>query len=186
MKYVFDTSTVICTVNMVLFDKTSVSHLSTVFTVLLTCPLVMQHTSLLSVFFFTSFIRSETCNQNISKTNMVMLITNLLFQSLTRCVKCFEKRPQTLFSVYPDTYCSRSKDRICWTAFLLKAWGAKFSLLWQGEGMKGRILYLYTCGTLGQSSKMKGYSCSEVTRWDAIVILIADLCWLLTLNKTKE
>lgn len=100
-------------------------------------------------------------------------------QSLTRCVKCFEKRPQTLFSdaVYPDTYYSRSKDRICWTAFLLKALGAKFSLLWQGEGMKGRILYLHTCGTLGQSSKMKGYSCSEVTRWDAI--LIADLCWLL-------
>lgn len=35
----------------------------------------------------------------------------------------------------------------------------------EGEGMKGRILYLHLCGIRGQSSEMKGHSMSEVTRY---------------------
>lgn len=58
-----------------------------------------------------------------------------------------EKALDYLVTNSPCWYFSGSKDKVCWTTFLWKALGAKFSLLWLGQGMKGRILYLHLCST---------------------------------------
>lgn len=58
-----------------------------------------------------------------------------------------EKALDYLVTNSPSWYFSGSKDKVCWTTFLWKALGAKFSLLWLGQGMKGRMLYLHLCST---------------------------------------